>query len=208
MVRLLSHKFKKYAKGWLIFFLLVIDVFFMSYLLPTVGASITRNSTSAVPIDLMFFYTPQTVYKLIAEYGDAARETYRSIALTIDIEHQVVYTLLFSLLITWLFQKGYDSKSKMQKYNVVPMGAFAADLLENFGIITMLSIHPSTPAIVAWLTTFFTMTKWLFVSASIALVIIGVIALASKELRQNRRSHRHSNSRHSDKSSQDTTKRS
>lgn len=206
MVRLLSHKFKKYAKGWLIFFLLVIDIFFMSYLLPTVGAAITRDSTSGVPIDLMFFYTPQTVYKLIAEYGDAARETYRSIALTVDIAHPVVYTLLFSLLITWLFQKGYDSKSRMQKYNVVPMGAFAADLLENTGIITMLSIYPSTPAIVAWLTTIFTMTKWLFVSASIALVIVGGIALVSKELRHNRRSHHHSKSHRSDKSSHDTEK--
>lgn len=204
MLRLLSHKLKRYAKGWLIFFLFVTDIIFLSYLMPMAGSAVTGES-AAMPIDLMFFYTPQTVYKIIADYGAAARETYLSISLSIDIAHPIVYTLLLSLLITWLFQKAYDTRSNMQKLNVVPFGAFAADLLENLGIITMISIYPKTPAVLAWLTTIFTMSKWIFAGASAVLVVIGFIAWATKTQRENRKHRRDPSHRRS--RSMDTTPR-
>ncbi len=198
MLRLLSHKLKKYAKGWLVFFLFLIDILFLSFLMPAAGNAITGEAAT-VPIDLMFFYTPQTVYKIIAGYGATIRETYLSLSLSIDIAHPIVYTLFLSLLITWLFQKAYDTRSNMQKLNVVPFGAFAADLLENLGIITMISIYPKTPAVVAWLTTFFTMSKWIFVGASAVLVVIGFIAWITKTERENR-SHRRDSSHRSSRS--------
>jgi hypothetical protein len=198
MFRVLSRRLKKYAIGPLIFFLFLIDGFFMLYFMPTIGATINGLSASTGPIDLMFFYTPQTVYKMIADYGETVRENYRAVELTIDIVHPIVYTLFLSLLITWLFQKGYDANSRKQSLNVVPFGAWLFDLLENLGIVIMLSVHPAAPVLVAWVTTIFTMTKWLFVGASIVLVIVGIAAVISAESRKNRKHHRRSKSHRSD----------
>jgi uncharacterized membrane protein YozB (DUF420 family) len=66
----------------------------------------------------------------------------------------------------------------MHKYNVVPFGAWLFDLLENLGIVGMLSVFPSTPAFLAWVTTIFTMLKWLFAAASILLLLAGLVKAA------------------------------
>ncbi len=39
----------------------------------------------------------------------------------------------------------------------------------------MLSLHPATPAGVAWLGTSFTLIKWLLAGASLALILIGLV---------------------------------
>ena len=129
MLRTLSHRLKKYATGWLVFLLFLLDGFFMGYLMPLIGASMTKTSPNTGPIDLMFFYTPHTVYEMIAKYGDQVRSTYREVELTVDIAYPIAYTLFFSLLITWLFNKAFDDRSKIQKLNVLPFGTLLFDLL-------------------------------------------------------------------------------
>jgi len=71
------------------------------------------------------------------------------IELTADIIYPIIYTLFYSLLLSWLFQRAFKPDSKMQKYNVVPVGAWIFDLLENVGIVSMLSLYPSQPATLA-----------------------------------------------------------
>jgi hypothetical protein len=98
--------------------------------------------------------------------------------MTGDIIYPIVYTLFFASAITWLFQRGFAPGSSMQKYNVVPFGAWLFDLLENIGIITMLSVYPSTPAPLAWITAVFTLVKWLFAGVSIVLLLAGLVKAA------------------------------
>ena len=195
MLNKISRKLKKYATGWLVFFLFLLDGFYMGYLMPSIGASLANASGNTGPLDLMFFYTPQTAYEMVANYGDY-RSTYRVVELTVDIVYPIVYTLFFSLLLTWLFNKNLDAESKIQKLNILPFGAGLFDLLENLGIVTMLSVYPSTPAIVAWITTIFTMAKWSFLGVSILLMIIGTLVPITKLFRKNKRHHHRSKSHH------------
>ena len=116
---------------------------------------------------------------MVASYGDAGRAFYRTFELTGDIIYPIVYTLLFSLLITWLFPRGFPANSKLQNLNVVPFGGWLFDLLENLCIVAMLSVYPSTPALVAILATIFTMIKWVFAGASALLILVG-LAMALK----------------------------
>jgi hypothetical protein len=102
------------------------------------------------------------------------RAAYRTFELTGDILYPIVYTLFFSLAITWLFQRGFASTSSMHKYNVVPFGGWFFDLLENICIVAMLSIYPSTPALLAWISTIFTSVKWLFAVESVGLLLVGL----------------------------------
>jgi len=39
----------------------------------------------------------------------------------------------------------------------------------------MLSVHPSTPAALAWIGAIFTLVKWLFAGATIVLILIGLV---------------------------------
>ena len=95
-----------------------------------------------------------------------------------DFESVRQSTLFFSLFITWLFQRGFSPNSNMQKYNVVPFGGWLFDLLENLGIVSMLSVFPSTPAALAWITAIFTLIKWSFAGASVVFMLIGLVKAA------------------------------
>ncbi len=183
MLYKLSRMLKRYAKGWLIVILFLVDAAFTFFLMPFINAFITRASTNpAVPIDLMFFYTPQTVYAEIAGYGEYLRRFSLTVNLTIDLVYPFVYTLFFSLLITWLFKKGFTQNSEMQMLNVVPLIAMLFDLLQNLGVVIMLSIYPATPVNLAWGTTIFSMAKWVFVGMSIFLVLIGIVAAVANQI--------------------------
>ncbi|GAB4495171.1 MAG: hypothetical protein Fur0016_12250 [Anaerolineales bacterium] len=71
-------------------------------------------------------------------------------------------SLFLGLLLSWLFRRGFAAEAGVQRWNVTPLGVWLFDLLENLGIVTLLTIHPATPAWLAWLTAVFTLTKWCF----------------------------------------------
>lgn len=175
MLDKLSATLKKYANGWLVLVFLAGEIFFNAVVMPGQQAKIAAGSGGTAPIDLQIFYTPEKVYGMIASYSAEVRASYRIFELTADILYPIVYTLFFSLAITWLFQRGFASNSNMHKYNVVPFGAWLFDLFENLGIVTMLSVYPSTPALLAWVSTIFTLFKWLFVAPTALLLLFGLI---------------------------------
>jgi hypothetical protein len=178
MLATLSGTLRKYASGWLVLAFFAGEVFFNAVILPAQGAKIAAGSGGLGPIDLQLFYTPAKVYGMIDAYGAETRASYRLFEMTGDIIYPIVYTLFFSLLITWLFQRGFPASSQMQKFNVVPFGSWLFDLLENICIVTMISIYPSTPTALAWISTVFTLTKWLFAGASIILMLMGLVKAA------------------------------
>jgi hypothetical protein len=72
---------------------------------------------------------------------------------------------------------------KLQKWNVVPVGAWFFDLLENVGIVSMLAVYPSQSALLASLTMIFGSLKWRFAFTSIALVLVGLVKAAMNGFR-------------------------
>ena len=186
MLTKLSETLKKIAKGWIVLIYFALELYFNAIALPKAGVKLGASSGGTGPIDLLFFYTPEKVYSMIDAYGEAGRALYRTIELTTDIVYPIVYTLFFSLAITWLFQRGLDKDHKFQRLNIVPFGAWLFDLLENLSIVIMLSSYPSQPGILAWIATVFTMIKWLFAGASIALLIIGIVAATRKAIERNK----------------------
>ena len=179
MLQNISNKFYQWAKGWLVLVLLVLDGFFGGFLMPLIGGMMQGGQGGIQPLDLMMFATPEKLFAMIENYGDATRVFYRNVELTADIIYPIVYLFFFGLAISWLFQRGFTSKSFMRKLNIVPLGAFVFDMLENATIITLLSIFPSQPLALGWLLFIFTSIKWLFAFASIALILLG-LAMALK----------------------------
>ena len=176
MLNTLSQKFHAWTTGWRVLILLIAEALMMGYIMPVAaGIMAFAANASVLPLDLMFFYTPAEAFAMIEKYGEAGRDIYFKIDLTADIIYPIIYTLFYGFLLSWLFQRGFKPESKMQKFNVMPVGAFLFDLLENVGIVTMLSMYPSQPAAMAWLTMVFGSFKWLFAFASIGLALYGLV---------------------------------
>ena len=171
MLSKLSRLFHYWTRGWLILALFAAFVVYVAVTLPVLQAAPGGNIEA---LDAQFFYTPENAFSTVASYGDAARFWTR-IYLTWDIVNPILYTLAFSLFISWLFQRSFKPESKLQKLNVLPAGAGLFDLLENISIVTLLTVYPTQPVVVAWLSTVCTMIKVSFLGVSTLLILIGLV---------------------------------
>jgi hypothetical protein len=179
MIDKLSKKFHAWATGWRVILLLIAVGVMVGYIMPVASAILELIANNSVlPLDLMFFYTPTEAFAMIEKYSPAGRAFYTKLELTMDILYPVIYTLFLGLAISWLFQRAFKPESKMQKWNVTPVGAWLFDLLENIGIICLLAVFPSQPVLVAWLTMLVGLIKWAFTILSIGLVLVGLAKAA------------------------------
>ena len=185
MLKSISQKFHSWATGWRVFILFVAEALMMGYIMPlAAGIMAFAANNSVMPLDLMFFYTPEQAFEMMDRYGEAGRSVYLRIELTADIIYPIIYTLFFGLLLSWLFQRGFKQDSPMQKWNIMPVGSFVFDLLENVGIVSMLTMYPSQPAIMAWITMLFGSLKWGFFVATMGLVLVGLVRAAMNRFRK------------------------
>ena len=185
MLSKLSIWFHSWAKGWIVIILFVALVTFMVITIPNGLKKIQAVSNAGTnSLDTHFFYTPEKAYSLLSSYGDAGRILYRNGLLTIDIIIPLLYTLFLSQFISWLFQRSFNSQSKLQKLNVLPVGIGIFDILENIGIVTMISIYPVQSDIIAWASSIFTMTKLSLAIIAVLLVLIGIVKASSNRFKK------------------------
>ncbi len=177
-----SQALERYARGPIILFFTVMSALFGLVVLPRGGAQLKSTSGGVGPIDTLFFYTPDRVYDMIAAYGEAGRAMYRTSALTADLIYPIAYSLFLGLAITWCFGRLPAGWRWGQRLNVLPFGAALFDVLENVSVAIMLSVHPARPALLAWMATAFTMTKWGLVGVSVGTLAIGCIFLGTNEV--------------------------
>lgn len=178
MLPKISRTLHGFARGWLVFTLSLLDAVFMLIILPLGEALMKSDSGGPGSLDPLLFYTPAAAHQRLAAYGEYGRVFYRNMELTVDLIYPIIYALFFILLISWLLQRGFASHSRIQRWNVLPLGAWLFDLLENLGIVAMLTAFPAIPAALAWLTAGFTFIKWLFAGTMLALAVIGLAAAA------------------------------
>lgn len=185
MITKVSNTLKKYANGRMLLVFFGLVLLFAVGIVPVIQGKLEALSGGSGPIDLLFSYTPEKAYSMIESFGDEGRSIYRLFAMTGDIIYPVVYSIFFSLLLTWLLERSFAPDSKLQILNIVPFGALLFDWLENINIVTMLSLYPSKPAIVAELASFCTTIKWSFGAVGMLLVLIGfVMALKNRFKKQ------------------------
>jgi hypothetical protein len=185
MLNIISTKFHAWATGWRVLILFLTESLMMFYIMPVAaGIMALAANNSVMPLDLMFFYTPQQAFEMMDRYGEAGRSVYLRIEVTADIIYPIIYTLFYGLLLSWLFQRAFRPDSQMQKWNVMPVGAWLFDMLENVGIVSMLMMYPAQPEIMAWLTMLFGSLKWGFFVITVGLVLVGLVKAAMNRFRK------------------------
>jgi len=170
MLSRISDRFHTWAKGWLI--LSIIASFVLLVNLPLADPALV-----SISLDGRFAYTPEQAFSAVASYGDAGRVQMIWIHLG-DFILIALYTSMFGLSISWLFQRGFKLDSRMQKLNLVPVLGGFFDVMENIWIMTMILVFPAQPTVVAWLSTISTMGKYILGIPIVLLLLIGLIKAA------------------------------
>jgi len=176
----LSGVFHALAKGWLIVVLLAV---FVPYILTTIPVLKTVPGGDITSLDSQVFYTPDQAFATVGSYGENAHYWIR-IYLTWDLINPVMYALIFSIVISWLFQRSFTSQSVLRRFNILPLAAGLADLLENVSIVIMLSVYPARPVALAWASTIFTVTKMVFFAGSVLLILLGTFKASFNRFRK------------------------
>ncbi|MBK9722312.1 MAG: hypothetical protein IPO78_11965 [Saprospiraceae bacterium] len=180
MLLQISNWFQKNTKGWIIFLFLALYTILVMYVFQVEETKMKENSGGTGPIDLLFLYSPNTINSMLQAYGEAGRTAYLQFELSWDLLYPIVYTLLFIFSLSWLFKKALLKNNPLQYFNILPIGGWLFDLFENLSIVTMIAKYPNIPIILPWLSTSFTILKWMFAMATLLLLFIGLIAYFKK----------------------------
>jgi len=168
----LSNYFHRRAKGKLILFIFISLVLFIGITLPLMY-TFYPDSKQMVSLDSTIS-SPQQTFSIIESWGDSGRNFQFWLHLTWDIIVPLLTFFFFALFISWLFQRGFKSRSKLQKINLI---AFASifDILENVCINLLIIFYPSQSVIIAWMKNIFTASKYVFGVLIILIILIGLI---------------------------------
>ena len=176
MVKRFSDWLYLNVKGRYAIMALAVFVLFVVFVLPKQSASSQDRSGDVGSPDLSLYYSPSDLYQMAESYGEEGRTAYIQARATFDLIWPIIYTLFLTTAITWIFGRTFAAKSILKYANLVPIVAMMFDYLENLSTSIVMFRYPQyTPGIDA-LASIFTLLKWISVTASFLLVIIGGIA--------------------------------
>lgn len=167
MLSKVSDSIYDWARGWLV--LALIGAFLLLANLPLADPALLSQS-----LDGQFAYTPQQAFSAVASYGDDGRAQMIWIHLG-DFLLITLYTAMFCLSISWLFQRGFKLNSRLRKLNLIPLLGGLFDVTENIFIIAMILAYPARPFALAWLATISTMGKFILSVPIVLLLLTGLV---------------------------------
>jgi len=175
MLTSLNNWLIKNAKGWLILVFLAVFLFFSLVVMPSGKTWLGGGTQEAGSIDITFGAAPATLFNIVEAHGQQGRAVYRIFELTADIAYPVIYSLFLGLTITFLFRRIFPLESKLQKLNLLPFAALLFDVLENLGIVALLSTYPRQITWLAVITSLINFIKWICAGGSSLLVVAGLV---------------------------------
>ncbi|MDP2425161.1 MAG: hypothetical protein Q8M70_02195, partial [bacterium] len=93
--------------------------------------------------------------QMVEDYQEAGRNAYIISRFRFDILWPLVYGMAFHSLL-WLFLRG---KPSWMLY--LPWIAVSLDLLENASVIELMLQYPQSSIVLAWISSFLTLFKWI-----------------------------------------------
>lgn len=165
--------------------LITLYLVFPGYFLKNAETQINTLSGKVLgPIDLTMGFTPDRTLQMVEQYGQAARDYYATVEMTIDVIYPLVYTCLFAVILSLLYYR--KSYRPFAHVNVFPFVTLILDYLENITIVSLLKSYPDQSMTVATFCEIFKMLKWFTFAVTALLVIYGLLKALKmpKELKQ------------------------
>jgi succinate dehydrogenase hydrophobic anchor subunit len=171
----LSGWIYRWSNGWLAILSLVLFVSFSVSTLPAQNRLAEEYSRGMGSPDTSIFYSGAQLYQMASGYGETGRQQYLHARWTFDLAFPLVYTLFLLTSISWLYNRNLGRNSKWRLLNLVPLGAMILDFLENTMTSLVFSRFPMLSLPGQVLAPVFTPLKWLLVSISFCILVVGII---------------------------------
>jgi len=121
---------------------------------------------------------------LFDELGIVGRDYYLFRQIPLDMIYPLLFAVTYSLLLTYLFKRSFETESKLQFLSIIPLFGGFFDYMENIGIIIMLSIYPIFSSMLANVTNLFSILKSISTTLFFILLVIGIIGYIVKKFRR------------------------
>ncbi|MDD3722838.1 MAG: hypothetical protein PHW92_10220 [Lutibacter sp.] len=175
-MRLFFNTLEKYATGKIIAAGLILVLIFNLILFPFLFNFFNIQHLSIKNIlDLKYSYTINEAYELFNKLGENGRNIYRLAEIFIDIPYLLIYSIVYSLMIIALLKSNKLTNLYFLTFAPILIGFF--DILENLGIVVMLTKYPIKLNHVCNLTAIFTSLKWNFAVATFLIILLSGLYL-------------------------------
>ena len=163
----------KISNGWVALAGMVVFLLFTALVLP---AQTAREDTEIGEVgspDLSFIYSAADLYAMAEGYGEVGRSEYVRVRFTFDLVWPLVYTFFLVTSISWVYARAFRTQSKWQLANLAPVLGMLFDYLENIATSLVMWRYPIQTPVVDWLAGVLTGLKWILISVSFILLLIG-----------------------------------
>lgn len=146
------------AKRVLSLFALTITVFLIMlfYSIPAVEHFAAGNKIfDLLPAGYSYDYA----MLLLTALGSEGRAVYLNLQLPLDFIYPGLFAISYTLLLVWVFKKGFPIQSKIFYFSIIPALGGLFDYLENICILNMLNTFPHISPSLVSLSSIFTILK-------------------------------------------------
>jgi hypothetical protein len=144
-------------------------------ILPMAENEIRLLSGGTGMLDYRNALNPENTYAHLTQLRAPGRSMYALVAATAKMLFPFTYALFFAGLTGFLLQK-LSLARKGRRLLLLPIFVALADLLENAGLLSMLTLYPQNPPPLARLSGLLTLLKW----AGMGIYFITILALVGK----------------------------
>ncbi len=169
----LSSTLRRYATGWVTLAATAVFILFLALVLPGQAAEAEAFAGEAGAPDTSFWYPPTDLYRMAEAYGPEGRAAYVRARWTFDVIWPVVFTAFLALALSWIYPRAFPPESRWQLVNLIPLAGMLFDYLENSAASLVMARYPALTPGVAHLAPLFTLLKWVFVTGSFGLLLLG-----------------------------------
>lgn len=138
---------------------LVYGLFLMFVMAPQGELMRTLASDWGAP-DGHFFYTPDELYAQLALWSEAGRQQYIRFRLGLDPLWAVTYASFLITISSLCLNYALPANDRRRLWNLLPLLPAAADIVENFLGVVLVSQFPERLDWLAWITACVTAFKW------------------------------------------------
>lgn len=167
---------------WRVF--LVLTVIFISWSLLMLGrpygvAGLKDISGGVGPVDMTFYYTPDYVYQVMEQLGQAGRQAYGRFML-LDLVYIPIYTAFLAVGLNLFMRELGLGERRIYAWRMLPVYAGITDGGEEASLFAILAIYPERLDGVVEFMNLFTMAKLVLFSLAVLLLLALIVGWIRK----------------------------